>query len=313
MANIILVAGKHSSEQEKYAATNLSAQYTTQGHEAIVLNGASIFLLIKLIFSDVDVIDFHDSRSSLLIPLVKFLKRKTTIVFSLHERAEFNPKNNFVKRSLIRVGTYIGVLHSHQTVTSQKNVQYFIYRRFSLLPNYIPQGVDIVPPSPKRNYASRFLLIGEQNDCSKILRTFKTNRQIKFMKADEKIFSFNNTANIEKIDAILILKHLYNPSVIRKLATYGLPIIAIEANEHREVLRQNAIFISDNAPRRVKEAITELRKKYRQYSREGTRERKLIDNLFSWEHVAKEYLRLYRHSQIIEVQLDSLVKKEALV
>jgi len=312
MTNIILITGKNPSEQEKYAAKNLAAQYIEQGYNATILTNTSIFLLIKLVFSNADVIDFHDSRSALLIPFVKFLKRKTTIVFSLHERAEFNPKNNFIKRSKIRFGTYIGVLHAHQIVASQKNLQYFIYRRFSTLPNYIPQGVDIVPTLHKRKHASRFLLIGEQNDCSKILRAFKTNRQVKFIKEDESFLSSNNEINIQIIDAILILKHLYSSNAVRKLVAYALPIIAIEAEEHKEVLRQNAIFIRSSAPKYVKEAVAELRKNYRQYSREGTRERRMIDNLFSWEHVAKEYLRLYRHSQIIEVQFDSLVKKEAL-
>jgi len=312
MANILLVVGRDPSEQEKYAVKNLAAQYTEYGHKAIVLNSALIFLFVRLAFSNADVIDFHNSHSSLLIPLIKFLKRKTTIIFSLHERAEFDPKKNFIKRSLIRIGTYLGVLFAHQVSTSQKNLQYFIYRRFSLLPKYIPQGVDIALPMRKRKYANRFLLIGEQNVFSKVLRTFKTNRQIKFIKADKNTFSSDNTLNIQKIDAILILKHLYDLSVIRKIATYGLPIIAIETSEHKEVLRQNTIFVRDNTPKHTKEAIIELRKKYRPYSREGTRERKFISNLFGWEHITKEYLRLYRHSQIVEVQLDSLVKKEAL-
>lgn len=312
MANIILVAGKNSSEQEKHTANKLSAQFSEHGHSVTVLNSALITLFVKLAFSDADVIDFHDSRSSLLIPLLKFLKRKTTIVFSLHERAEFNPKNNFIKRVKIRLGAYLGILYARQIVASQKNLQYFIYRRFSILPSYIPQGVDIAKLAHKRKYASRFLLIGEQKDCSKILRAFKTNRQIKFITADENIFSTDYTASVQKIDAIIILKHIINSGILRKLASFGLPIIAIEADEHKEVLRQNAILIHNSSPRYAKEAIAELRKNYPKYSREAVRERKIIDNLFSWEHVAKEYLRLYRHSQIIEVQFDSLVKKEAL-
>jgi len=164
MLNILLAVGKNSSEQEKSAVKELSTQYVEYGHNATILDSTLIFLLARLIFSNVDIIDFHNSRSSLLIPLVKLLKRKTTIVFSLHERAEFNPKNNFIKRALIRFGTYIGILYAHQTVTSQKNLQYFIYRRFSLLPQYIPQGVSITSPLCKRKYANRFLLIGEQND-----------------------------------------------------------------------------------------------------------------------------------------------------
>jgi len=171
MANIILVTRKNSSEQIKHSAKSLAAQYEDCGHSVTVLSDAPIFLFVRLLFSNANIIDFHDSLSSLVIPLIKLLKRKTTIIFSLHERAEFNPKNNFLRRAFIRLGTYLGILYAHQIVTSQKNIQYFIYRRFSLLPNYIPQGVDAVIPFQKRKYASHFLTISEQKDCSRILRT----------------------------------------------------------------------------------------------------------------------------------------------
>ncbi|MDO8512827.1 MAG: hypothetical protein Q7S57_06160 [bacterium] len=303
MAKILLITNPRPTAQEQEVALQLLWQYRKRENDASLQPGGFFSTLVSLFTTNADVYDFHDLHSALLIPLFQILRRNSSIVFSLYgsERTK-------------GLGYYIGIKFADQIVTSEKTLQYEIYRKYGRLPTYVPLGATLSKKflrQGKKNF-TRLGLIADQKRTNNITRRYKSKR-VKFCAISEnEIDSDDSFTTMQNVAALFLLKTNLDTGTLRKIALLGLPIVTFDTEHSRDIFRNNALYIPFASPLAVENAIKELKRNYSQYRAKAKSLQKFTTNLFSWETVAGEYLNVYQKSKLTGVPLDSLSKAEAV-
>jgi len=327
MTKIILSVSPFLSKEGLISVRELSKIYESQGFETRIIE-ESLFGLIRIFFSRVAVIDFHGAPRISTLAFAKIIKRSSTKVFTIHERAEFLPGNNFWKRMMIRLGTYFAIKTVDDVIVTQRSLQVFFRHQFKFLPAYIPEGVSTFYPkkvtTPFKLKKGKYLAFIDK-DFSIPKRAETSIRNIinpkpfvivdienLFLRIPGNIKSKRVSGNCTDLELTGILKNclgivLPEPlSVIaaRQLILYKKPILALATVEHKEALGTNGIFLSEL--KEIKDHIQDLQlNKNRQRAYKAARQ---VENLFNWEFIANEYLKVYFHKLNSPINIDSVFK-----
>jgi hypothetical protein len=300
MAKIILITETKATARQNEAVLQLLWQYFKRGNNAFHQTGGLFATLFCLFTTNADVYDFHDPRSALLIPLFQILHQGSMIIFSLYEKTSTG------------LGYYFGVRFADQIVTSQKTLQYEVYQKYHRLPSYIPLGAALsgkTVKQGKKNF-TRFALIADEKRTKNIIRRYKSKR-VKFCALSEnEIESVDSLTTMQNVAAIFLLKTNLDAGTLRKITLLNLPIVTFDTEEHKDVFRENAMYIPFASPLAIDNAIKELKNNYSQYRAKAKKLQRFTTNLFSWETIASEYLAVYQKTKLTAVPLDSLSKPE---
>jgi hypothetical protein len=301
MAKIILINNPRPTAQEQEAMLQLLWQFRKRGNDATLQTGGFFATLVTLFATRADVYDFHDLRSSFLIPLSHLIHRDASIILSLYglEKAR-------------GLSFYIGIKFADQIVTSEKTLQYEIYQKYGRLPAYVPLGATLSKKFFKQGKKdlSRLGLIADQKRTNNITRRFKSKR-VKFCTiSEQEIESADSFTTIQSVAAFFLLKTDLDTNILRKFALLGLPIVTFNTETYRDIFRNNALYIPYASPLAIDNATKELKNKYSKYRAKAKSLQKFTTNLFSWETVSGEYLGVYQKSNLKSVSIDSLSKTQ---
>lgn len=304
MAKIILITNPRPTAQEQEADLQLLWQFRKRGNDASLQASGFFTALVTLFATSADVYDFHDLRTAILIPLFQVVHRNASIILSLYD---LEKTKGF--------GFRLGRKFADQVITSEKTLQYKIYRKYGRLPSYVPLGATLSGKSlkqGKKNF-TRLGLIADQKRTNNITRRYKSKR-VKFCTiAEQDIESADTFTTIQSVTALFLLKTDLDVSMLRKFALLGLPIVTFDTEAYRDIFRHNALYIPYASPVAIDNATKELKKNYSKYRAKAKSLQCFTTNLFSWENVASEYLAVYQKSKISTVSVDSLSKPQTAV
>lgn len=297
MEKIVLLVSKTLSKEGINSVQKISEAYRSQGLETRVVK-ETFFGLLRIIFLKAAVIDFHNAPKMRTLFLFRLFKKSCPKIFTIHERAEFFPGNNLIKRMQIRFRTFYAVKNCDEIIVTQKTLQVFFRNQFNFLPTYIPEGVSTLPsekiPTPFGLKKDKYLVFVNNNSSVKIQRNPKSKRI-------EKTCTESEMTDLLKDCLGIILTSPLSVAKARQLILFKKPILALATTEHKEALGTGGIFF--NNPKELKKLLPCLRlNKNQQKIRKTARQ---IENLFNWEFIAEEYLKVYFRKSNSPVKIDS--------
>lgn len=94
----------------------------------------------------VDVIHFHSIGPASLIWLVKLFRPRVKIIFTFHSQCYYNTKWGKLAKFYLIWGEKIGCKLAGEVIVVSKNLKKYVENKYKRQANFVPNGVNILPP-----------------------------------------------------------------------------------------------------------------------------------------------------------------------
>jgi glycosyltransferase involved in cell wall biosynthesis len=187
----------------------------------------------------------------------------------------------------------------------------------------IPNGIDTDKFNPNQEKQNRILVVSRMFERKgiqyilKALEGFDNNYEVHIVGDGPYLGSLQHITNDLKIKIKFWgfldyesekLKKLYEtsrifafvseaenfPMVLLEAMTAGMAIITTSGTGCAEVVKDTALLVEPKNPEAIKEALIKLIQNPELCDDLGNAARKRIDDHFSWETIAKQYIRIYK-------------------
>lgn len=306
-----------SSTETTYAAQRLARTLAKKGFRVDCVQKGMFRHFIMLLFRTYDVIHIHGTEASSAIWIKKMLFPKTPCIYSLHEREEFHPHRSWLGRIMIHIRRRSAVRYADDVVATKKYLQQFIYERYSRLPLYIPNGIDIThvsPPQKRKNTTQHVALLCESEDTRTVSRLSRIGKKRGSRLRNISVLTPSHSARhiqtvLHSASAVCAVSPIRSRFLLTQAATAPVPIIAIDIELHREHLGGEALYLRNGGTEELRAAFARLRTHATFLRNEAVIRSRKAASLYSWDHVTEEYLHIYNRPDTVYIPLDSCIAR----
>jgi len=282
-----------------------------------------LFSTLHLLFSDVDIVHFHALGPSIFSFLPRLFNKKTLV--SIHGLDWKRKKWKYAARLFLKLCEYSAIYFPNKTIVVSKNIQDYLETKFKKRVHYIPNGVNVYPENMEKSEAVKknkyILFVGRlvpEKGIHYLIKAFsELNTGIKLLIAGKSSFTDEYVSYLHSISGPHIeflgfiepkmLKELYRNAYIFVLPSevegssvslleamsYGKCVLVSDIPECLEVIGDCGVSFRSSDYLNLKDKLRYLIDNPDVVRQIGSRAKKRIHELYTWNSIIDELERLY--------------------
>lgn len=287
---------------------------------------------LHLLFKRVDVIHFHSIGPSSLIWLAKILKPATPVVATFHTQCYLHQKWSGFARAYLKFGEKMCCRSSDKVISVSEGLKEYVRNKYHRSARYIPNGISAPKPIKEAreilkwdlrpgNYIVTVSRLVRHKGIHYLVDAYKRSntdkklvivggsantddyvKELKDLAGDDPriIFTGSQSGNILEelfFNACLFVQPSESEGLsiaLLEAMAYGLPIIASDIPENKEVIKDTGLTFKNKDPRHLAERMEYFLSRPEKMKDMGVSAKMRVEKNYNWDNIAKETLNVYK-------------------
>lgn len=313
MSTIVLLLHRGSPVDQQWVVERLAEEFHDHGHEVRILRSGLLSLFFRSLWTHADIVDVHDVRLWMSAWVLRVAHPSTRLTATIHRDLMHAARIGLSQRLFARIGTAFAFRFADDIITTRKTLQYLFLHTHNRLVTFIPYGslplVSTRASSLKRKKNHLVAIGRESRKIRAISVRTATHRRLPVLSLTLPASGYPVWAvelqKSARSAAAYVIPEPTPPLILRTIATLGIPVIALDLPDHREIFGADARYVRSGTRAELAAAVTDVVTQ-KQWGRRAHTLRRRTASVYAWKDIAEEFLRAYHPEGVHSVPVDSL-------